>query len=333
MSFDFNKDVSFVLGKVYIKYHFHSQTKPLVFLFSPARTEIPAENVRKNINPWGFLTIKKLGFNVLSLTSLQPRSWYRHPVLRQYLTVQLPEMLPLFPERLGIGADVGGYGLSIYGDALQCQRVLLFNPISTLNRVLAPWENRYPQGARSFSWDKDEFDGAKICCPGYLIYDPQSRPDCLHAQRYAPQLNHINARHMGEKIHNQLQTMKLFQSTLHSFINNELTAGAFHLSLRERRNYFHHYHALLRQNPDQLTPARRNIIENRLLSCARNYAHDPHATRYQNADLLRDIAISLETRDLTLAAHLMAQAHQLRAGPFITKKLNAYRKELSRQTT
>jgi len=333
MSFEFNKDISFVLGKVYIKYHFQSQTKPLVFLFSPTQTEIPAESAREGIHPWGFRTIKNLGFNVLSLTSLQPMTWYRHPVLWQYLTVQLPDMLPLFPERLGIGADVGGYGLSLYADALHCTRVLLLNPISTLNRTLAPWETRYPSGTRHLSWNKDQFDGSKIGCPGYLIYDKQTPSDHLHAQRYASQLKHIHARHMRDKIHSQLQTMELFQSTIHAFINNELTASAFHFSLRKRRDYLHYYHTLLNQNTNRLTPARKNIIENQLLTCARKYVNNPQINRYRNASLLRDIAVTLETRDLALAEQLMREAHQLRTGPFITKKLNAYRNTLNPQAT
>lgn len=331
MSFDFNKDTSFVLGKTYVKYHFQNLSKPIVFLFSPRGSEISVEKVRENIHPWGFSRIKELGLNVLSLTSLQPRNWYKHPVLNQYLNEQLPDMLPDFPERLGIGANVGGFGMSLYANALNCQRILLFSPISTLNREHAPWENRFAQGLRGLNWTRGDIDGSTTCCPGQIIYDKQQVLDNSHAQRYGSQLERINARGLGENIYQHLQTMKLVDKVIDAFIENELTSHFFHTSLRRRRGYLYHYAGLLNPPSNRLTPARQTIIENRLLACVREYAKDPQAIRYQDATLLRDLAIRIENEDLTLAEHLMSQAHQLRKGPFITKKLEAYRRALNRR--
>ncbi|WP_193089794.1 hypothetical protein [Advenella sp. FME57] len=331
MSFDFNKDTSFVLGKTYVKYHFQNLSKPIVFLFSPADSEIPIENIRANIDPWGFSRIKELGLNVLSFTSLQPRNWYKHPVLNQYLKVQLPDMLPDFPERLGIGANVGGFGVSLYANALNCQRILLFSPISTLNQEHAPWENRFAQGLRGLNWTQGDIDGSTTRCPGQIIYDKQQMLDNSHAQRYGSQLERITARGLGENLYKHLQTMKLLDKVIDAFIENELTSHFFHTSLRRRRGYLDYYAGLLNHPSNRLTPARQTIIENRLLACVRKYAKDPQAIRYQDATLLRDLAIRIENEDLTLAEHLMSQAHQLRKGPFITKKLEAYRRALNRR--
>lgn len=265
MSFDFNKDTSFVLGKTYVKYHFQNLSKPIVFLFSPADSEIPVENIRANIDPWGFSRIKELGLNVLSFTSLQPRNWYKHPVLNQYLKVQLPDMLPDFPERLGIGANVGSFGVSLYANALDCQRILLFNPISTLNQEHAPWENRFAQGLRSLNWTRGDIDGSTTRCPGQIIYDKKQVLDNSHAQRYGSQLERINARGLGENIYKHLQTMKLLDKVIGAFIANELTSHFFHTSLRKRRDYLYYYAGLLKHPSNRLTPARQAIIETAFL--------------------------------------------------------------------
>lgn len=331
MPFDFNNDVSFVLGKTYVKYHFQNLSKPIVFLFSPSGSEIPVENVREGIDPWGFSRIKGLGLNVLSFTSLQPRNWYKHPVLNQYLNVQLPDMLPDFPERLGIGANVGGFGVSLYANALNCQRILLFSPVSTLNQECAPWENRFAQGLRSLNWTRGDIDGSTTHCPGQIIYDKLQVLDNSHVQRYGSQLERINARGMGEDIYKHLQTMKLLDKVIGAFVDNQLTSHFVHASLRRRRNYLYYYARLLNHISNRLTPARQTIVENRLLACVREHAKDPQAFRYQDATLLRDLAIRIENEDLTLAEHLMSQAHQLRKGPFIAKKLEAYRSTLNQR--
>lgn len=331
MSFYFNKDTSFVLGKTYVKYHFQNLSKPIVFLFSPRGSEIPVENIRENIQPWGFSRIKGLGLNVLSFTSLQPRNWYKHPVLNQYLNAQLSSMLPDFPERLGIGANVGAFGVSLYADALNCQRILLFSPISTLNQERAPLENRFAQDLRSMNWKRGDMDGSTTRCPGQIIFDKHQVLDNSHVLRYGSQLERIHARGLGENIYKHLQTMKLLDKVISAFIDNELTSHFFHVLLRRRRDYLHYYAELLNSTSNRLTPVRQTIIEKRLFSCVREHAKNPQAIHYQDATLLRDLAIRIEHEDLALAEHLMSQAHQLRKGPFIAKKLETYRSALSRR--
>jgi len=329
MSFDFNKDTSFVLGKTYVKYHFQDLSKPIVLLFSPKGSEIPVENVRETIQPWGFSRIKGLGLNVLSFTSLQPRNWYRHPVLSQYLNVQLPEMLPDFPERLGIGANVGAFGVSLYANALNFQRILLFSPISTLNQERAPWENRYAQALRSLNWKREDMDGSTTHCAGQIIYDKQHALDNAHVLRYGPQLERINASGFGENVYNHLQTMKLLNKVIGAFIDNNLTNPLFHASLRRRRDYLNYYAELLSHTGHRMTPARQTIIKNRLLACVREHAQNSQTTHYQDATLLKDLAIRIENEDLAMAEHLMSQAYKLRKGPVIAEKLEAYRRDLS----
>jgi len=327
VQFQFNIDTCFTVGQVYAKYFFLDLSKPLVITFGTAGSLVSQDDVLNASSPWGFDFIKGQGLNVLSFSSLKPASWYRETEFLDFLTSL---HLPHFPQLLGYGSSMGGFGVSAFANLLKFDRVLLINPISTLNKNLAPWETRFENAARRLDWNTGAFDGSTIKCNGLIVYDPICDIDSKHARRYGAHMQRLKIFGVGHAVPEHLKNMGVLSSLLKNFLNDTIDAALVHKQFRARRNILRNYNWLLSKENSHLTPARESIIRRYRTQFLQTYQpkHGANlksvALTSDEVDLLRDAAVKLEKIDLIKAHKLMSIAAKYRKGPYILKKVKEY---------
>ena len=138
-------------------------------------------------SPWMDGRAEALSFSVVGIQSHQ-KDWYRTPEpAEQIKTLQESGFFDRFSRILFTGTSMGGFAALCFAGLVPRSRVLAFSPQSTLNRDIAPFENRYPWPYRKFDWDTPAYlDAAQhvgAINGGHIFYDPKVREDQLHAQR------------------------------------------------------------------------------------------------------------------------------------------------------
>ncbi|MGO2458215.1 cytosolic protein, partial [Vibrio casei] len=189
-----------LLDGVFVKYQFVDINKPLLFTFSPAGTNLQEQDLHSNFSPWGYTLAQKQNVNIIAFQHLGKSNWFRNRNLIFFLE-QLSTLLAPFESRLGYGLSRGGFAIGAFAKLLKLNQVLLFHPVSTKNKKLAPWDNRTStEIAQQFDWESDYHDLDLGNAKGYIIYDPTNKIDRLHAKRY-PDLTHLRVFGMGHGTH------------------------------------------------------------------------------------------------------------------------------------
>ena len=83
------------------------------------------------------------------------------------------------------GSSMGAFGALSFGRLAPGAHVLAFNPQSTLNEALVPWETRYQVGRRQ-DWSLPLGDAAEAVAElgrAYVFYDPYFELDQYHTDR------------------------------------------------------------------------------------------------------------------------------------------------------
>lgn len=132
IALEWNVDKNFIIDDIYCKYYLFDVTKPLVITFGSANSYVSMSQINDDISPWGFDFVKKEKLNVISFTCIDSNCWYRSQKFYNFLKL-FSQQLDVFPERLGYSGSMGGYGVSTFANVLKMDKILLFNPISTLN--------------------------------------------------------------------------------------------------------------------------------------------------------------------------------------------------------
>ncbi|MDO6691926.1 hypothetical protein Q4574_01460 [Aliiglaciecola sp. 3_MG-2023] len=145
---------------------------PVVITFGQLGTSVCFDDaLRGAVSPWGFEYIRSKGVNVLSFACINKPNWYRSQVFAKFLK-KISLDIKCFPTRLGYGSSMGGFGVSVFANLLNINRVLLLNPISTLNSMIIPEETRFLEASTTYNWDGEYSDGAnmKAGCSGQMNY-------------------------------------------------------------------------------------------------------------------------------------------------------------------
>ncbi len=328
----FNKDVSFCIDNVYCKYYLCDVNKPLLITFAGAAPNVLVNKIDIEISasPWGFNFIKKQNLNVISFASIESPCWYQSNIFYKFLE-ELAKQILIFNERLGYGTSMGGYGVSAYSNTLNLTRVLLLSPISTLDKVLVPFEKRYGIDEISPTWKG--LDAAKINAPCYIVYDNLFRFDKKHAERYKD-LIPLRLPGVGHAIAPSLLIMNIIKNLFDNFIKNKIDTKIFHIDAKKRRKIPRYYDFMMDLNKDKMTPLRKTIIlkyrkENIQTIAPPKNIIEPYKVLNEDINNLRDIAISLEKTNIKEAYILMKLALKLRpTGGLLLHKVREYKKIL-----
>ena len=231
-----------LLGDVYVKYHFVDLTKPLLFTFSPAGTDIQERDLTEDFAPWGYHLAQKQDVNIIAFQHLGKSNWFRNRNLIFFIE-QLSTLLSPFKTKLGYGLSRGGFAVGAFAKLLKLDKVLLFHPVSTKNKLIAPWDDRSStEIAQQYDWQGDYHDLDLGDAKGYIIYDPTNRIDRQHAKRYK-QLTHLRVFGMGHGTHaTYLNKFGFYKQVAVDFIRNQqIDIAQFRLqtkTLRLREDYY-----------------------------------------------------------------------------------------------
>lgn len=176
---------SCVIDDVFVKIYIENVQLPVVYTFSNASDITKTEDVNNlDYSPWGFDFVRKRGLNVISFSSFNSESWYRSREFHLWIERVLSKISSYFPYRFAYGSSMGGFGASVFADILGVEKLLLINPLSSLNKNVVPFESRFKHGS-SLDWSGQYNDGSINNATGYVVFDPLFDLDSKHAKRYA----------------------------------------------------------------------------------------------------------------------------------------------------
>ncbi len=137
--------------------------------------------------PWGWKFFRDQNWSHMGVFA-RNKSWFRDEEIISYLEQKAKGgFFDRFEQVVLTGSSMGGFAAMAFASLIPQATVVAFNPQSTLDERLVPWENRYRFG-RVQNWDLPYSDSAAeigALKRLYLFYDPFFEPDRKHALRLA----------------------------------------------------------------------------------------------------------------------------------------------------
>lgn len=137
--------------------------------------------------PWAWTRLEPLGHSVLGVQS-HAKDWFRQPSAPLLLRgLEERGFFRRFRRVVLTGASMGGFAALNFAPLIPEARVLAFSPQSTMNRAIAPFEQRFPFAVRKSNWERMPFLDAAAAMPyirrAVVLYDPFVPEDRAHAAR------------------------------------------------------------------------------------------------------------------------------------------------------
>ncbi|MBS0572088.1 MAG: hypothetical protein JSS08_02375 [Proteobacteria bacterium] len=139
--------------------------------------------------PWLDRRLSDLGYSVLGVQS-RAKDWYRQECAPRLLRgLEETGFFGQFRRVVLTGASMGGFAALNFAPLIPEARVLAFSAQSTMNKVIAPYERRFPFAVRKSNWEGMPYLDAAAAIPYirkvFLLYDPFVPEDRAHAGRMA----------------------------------------------------------------------------------------------------------------------------------------------------
>jgi hypothetical protein len=139
--------------------------------------------------PWAWKRLEPMGHSVLGVQS-HAKDWFRQPTAPALIRgLEEQGFFRRFRRVVMTGASMGGFAALNFAPLIPEARVLVFSPQSTMNKVIAPFEQRFPYAVKRSNWDGMPFLDAAAAVPYIrrvvVIYDPMVPEDSAHAARLA----------------------------------------------------------------------------------------------------------------------------------------------------
>ncbi|HLQ17907.1 MAG TPA: hypothetical protein VK146_02920 [Tabrizicola sp.] len=137
--------------------------------------------------PWAWGRLEPLGHSVLGVQS-HAKDWFRQPTAPALLRgLEERGFFRRFRRVVLTGASMGGFAALNFAPLIPEARVLAFSPQSTMNKAIAPFEQRFPYAVKRSNWDGMPFLDAAAAVPyirrAVILYDPFVPEDRAHAAR------------------------------------------------------------------------------------------------------------------------------------------------------
>jgi len=135
--------------------------------------------------PWGWKFFRDQSWSHLGVIA-RTKAWYRDPEVISYLETKAEQgFFDRFDTVVFAGASMGGFGALVFSILAPGSTVIAFNPQTTLDERIVPWEERYRFG-KVQDWDLPYGDAQEALTEAgriYVFYDPFFEPDRRHAMR------------------------------------------------------------------------------------------------------------------------------------------------------
>lgn len=166
--------------------------------------------------------------------------WYRDPAVYAYFDRLVDEgFFEDFDRVLFYGAGPSGYAAAAYSVTAPGARVLLLNPVATLNPSLAGWETRYRKERRLDFTSRYGFAPAMVegAASATVICDPGENLDAMHSALFAaPHVRRFDARLAGPDLEGTFARMGILNHLICSAMDGRLTQSRFGELWRNRRD-------------------------------------------------------------------------------------------------
>lgn len=198
-------------------------------------------NVRETSSlrlPWGYKFARDHKVSHLGILAHRP-FWYRDPRLIARLEHLAAEgFFEGYARVLFAGVSMGGFGALAFSRLVPGAHVLAFNPQSTLDEALVPWETRYARG-RAQDWSLPYGDAAgqlETAARVSILYDPYVDPDQRHFERLrGPGVTGFECWFSNHKSAVFLRKIDALKPVMEAALFDTLTPALFYGLYRRRR--------------------------------------------------------------------------------------------------
>ncbi len=189
--------------------------------------------------PWAFKFARELNISHLGIMA-HVADWYRDADLIERMRKLADEGFFEGYERVVFaGTSMGAFAAISFASLAPGAHVMAFNPQSTLDEALVPWETRYWSGRRQ-DWTLPLSNAAALTSelgPVSIFYDPFFDLDQSHIDRLSgDNLRIFKCWFSAHKTAVFLRKIDALKTVMHQCIFEELTEAAFYRLYRRRRN-------------------------------------------------------------------------------------------------
>lgn len=188
--------------------------------------------------PWGWKFFRDEGRSHMGVFA-RTKAWYRDPEIISYFQNCAAEgFFEQFDHVVFAGASMGGFGALTFSELVPGAHVIAFNPQTTLDERLVPWETRYRFGQVQ-DWDLPLGDAArtvKKAGKAYVFYDPFFDLDRQQVTRLQGDnvllLKTWFSNHFAAPM---LRKLDILKPVMLKAMDGTLTADEFYRMMRARR--------------------------------------------------------------------------------------------------
>ncbi len=188
--------------------------------------------------PWAYRFVRANGCSHLSVMARR-KDWYRDPQLIAHLEKLASDgFFRQFGKVFLTGTSMGGFAALAFASLAPGATVISFNPQTTLDENLVPWETRFRIGRRrdwslpysDCAFEIDDIEKA------FVFYDPFFEPDRRHVERLeGDNLIRLKTWCSGHFSPVFLRRAELLKPVMQHALDDTLTPQVFYKMFRERR--------------------------------------------------------------------------------------------------
>ncbi|MGB1235639.1 MAG: hypothetical protein ACPG5U_07890 [Planktomarina sp.] len=191
--------------------------------------------------PWACKFARDANISHLGVTVNAP-NWFRDPwIIKRFQTLAADGFFDGYDRILFTGTSMGGFAALVFAQLVPAAHVAAFNPQSTLDPNIVPWETRFDAGRRQ-DWSglfADGANGLDLQARTHVFYDPGFELDFLHAQRLnGPNVSKYNCRMSGHKSALFLNRMGTLPDIMRHMMFDSLNETQFYQYYRSRRKLY-----------------------------------------------------------------------------------------------
>ncbi len=230
------------------------------------------KQVRPNPNRpgWGSQFIRKKEFDGLYIMPAFV-DWYRQPSLvKVFRFLKLSGFFERYKRVVTYGSSMGGYAALLFSEIIRPDAIVAFNPQTTLDKAIVPWENRFDRGLVQ-DWSGTASDACNTIwqeADVTVVVDPFNTRDMRHARRLlkaAPDIRLLKVPFGGHETANALRDLGAISTISEKLLRGTFEPQEFYAAVRDRRQLEGYRKRLEYMNTKRL---KRNA--NRVIRKARN---------------------------------------------------------------
>lgn len=238
--------------------------------------------------PWLYEEVRSNGYSVLGLIAKR-QDWYRNADTPDVISELAGQgFFADFDRVVFAGTDSGAYAALTYSRLVPGCDVLALAPITSLNKKIVPFENRFAYPLKSLDWTTPEYLDAADAAPAanhvYVLYDPFLDEEKLHATRIAgDNIEYIKCRHFGGRLTRHLESCGALEGLVGAVGAGQFSAKAFAGSLGGRRKQRNWCKKLLFDLSDRNHPKLALALAEKILEAEKKPGKVAYAARIRDA--------------------------------------------------